>query len=120
VIEVILSTIATDSELAPYLKRDYSNGSQFPHISIDHEERMRPRDDMGIETISLKLSVWTSVRHYFEADRISQRVENLILGITDLGIGRLILMERVVRDAGPVPASGAWRVQLTFRALIEN
>jgi len=119
-IELILNTISSDSELAPYLKRDYSDGSQFPYISIDQEERLRPRDDVGLETISLTLSVWTSVRHYFEADRISQRLEGLILAITDFGFGRLILLERMAREAGPAPGSGAWRVQLTFRALIEN
>mgnify|MGYP001048236290 CR=1 FL=1 len=119
-IEAVLEVLAQDTEMGPYLKIGAGRLPQFPHISIDQEERSRPQDDSGIERVFLKTSVWVSVRHYFEADRIAGKLENMIIGLSSLGAGRLIFIERTERDAGPDAALGAWRVQLTFQALIET
>jgi hypothetical protein len=118
-IEHVLEVLTADALLCPLLRYSDRQGARYPSISIEYEERGRPVNDQHVERVRLGLAVWSTARHYFEAEKIADHVTRLITSLSSIGYGELVYLELKGRQGGRDQGLGLWRVDLQFEALAQ-
>jgi hypothetical protein len=118
-IEYLLDQLMGDPALSPLLHFSAKQNIRYPSISVEYEERGRPVNDQHVERIRIGLAVWSSARHYFEAETIADRVTRLVTSLSTIGYGELIYLELRGRQGGRDATLGLWRIDLQFEALLQ-